>query len=767
MSLRPVQGDKPQEANLFIDGIWEDLEYIANVSKDVLEEFAGYEPSFNFSTVNDTFAEMEKMETFTGVDFNKEGDLQAVISGFFINSGGVVICIGVFLLLRSRYPMIYCYNLISGAIPEEFRPSESQSWIEASMSISPGDAMELVGLDVAMLLEFNKLSMRIMGFIGLPIALILAPLNFFVRKPAETDDLSRISIDHVPNGHPYMYYVYAVIVVFVCIVVKECVFEAQEQFMKLRYQWLSSLPYPRSNTVLVQGIPEEQRSADAVRAFFSKAFWPEAIVDVAMVMQTEELERLVAARCSAQRELHEGELVALRDHRRPRRRNSQLIERNVSVDTIDHVIQKVADFDAKIAREQDRITDLGKTARGGGNSQSAFVTFKSKRECEMAKHLRYSTDSAQWLIVQAPDPTTIRWRSLRVDQTSTTTHTLLGILCTAGVFLSFAPFCTASQALTNCVNLGPTLQPMWVSVAPSLGLSFFLAYLPSVLLIISDKFYHIRSSPRRQHSLQIMYFWFQVFFVLGVTCLDEGNIALFAEDLIRNPMDLPARMAEKMPHTTHFYINFILMQWFLESSYLTRYMTMGKFLIFKALYDDKEAHEMAEPEDQDFYGLGAKTANFTIYLLIGIIFGTMSPLIPVVVWVNQYLCCVVHGYCAVFAETGKPDLGGVFWVTQLRHTLMGTMMYCLLMIGLLYVRSPDDRIPCKVACAALGYAVFALYRFDQQFMWEDMSISQSCDEAETKPFQRRVPVLKTGHAELVENSHQSYVQPELLFKPSS
>jgi len=224
-------------------------------------------------------------------------------------------------------------------------------------------------------------------------------------------------------------------------------------------------------------------------------------------------------------------------------------------------------------------------------------------------------------------------------------------------------------------------------------------------------------------------------------------------------------MAESMPKATHFYMNFALMECLLESSYLLRYMTLAKFIMFKALYGETEAREMAEPEDQDFYGIGAKCANFSIYVLIGIVFGTISPLIPILTLALTFLCCCIQSYCAVFAETGKPDLGGVFWVTQLRHTLMGSMMYCLLMIGLLAHRSPDDRIPCKMACLALGYAVFALYRFDEQFLWEDVSIVESGDLQEAEKFQRKIPVLKTGHAELVPNAEKSYVQPELLYRP--
>jgi len=594
--------------------------------------------------------------------------------------------------------------------------------------------------------------------------IIVVPLNYFVSDPADTDNLSKIGIGHVPFGHPYMYYVYAVMVVFVCIVVKECVYAAQEDFMKLRVKWLKSLPYPRSHTVLVHGIPREQQYSRAVKLFFSKAFGAEAIQEVAMVMQTQELEELVKARCSAEKERHEAEMKHQRDNVRPVMRRLQSLDLQ-EVDTIDHLTQKLVDLDDKIAREQERLNQQASNESEDVHTQCAFVTFKKKLECEMAKHLLYSADAACWNIFAAPDPSTIRWKDLREDGSQETMDSIKGVACLIAVYISFMPFATGTQNLAKNVHIGPTLTPIWASIAPTLGLSLFLSYLPTVLLAISDAFYQVQSSPRRQHSLQIMYFWFQVVFVLGVTVLDEGDIVIFVQDLIKAPLSLPSHMADSMPQATHFYMNFMLMQCLLESSYLLRYMTLGKFIMFKALYGEKEAREMAEPEDQDFYGIGAKCANSSIYVSVAIIFGTISPLIPVLTLVLTSLCCLIQSYCAVFAETGKPDLGGDFWVTQLRHTLMGSMMCCLLMIGLFAHRSPDDWIPLKIACLAFGYAAFALYRFDQQFVWEDMSLVESGDLETEKQFQRQIPLLKTGHSELVPNAEQTYVQPELLYRP--
>ena len=50
---------------------------------------------------------------------------------------------------------------------------------------------------------------------------------------------------------------------------------------------------------------------------------------------------------------------------------------------------------------------------------------------------------------------------------------------------------------------------------------------------------------------------------------------------------------------------------------LTRYMNLSKFLGFRAVFTEEEAKKRAEPEDQDYYGFGSRSARWCINLLVG------------------------------------------------------------------------------------------------------------------------------------------------------
>merc|ERR1719436_1434357 len=104
----------------------------------------------------------------------------------------------------------------------------------------------------------------------------------------------------------------------------------------------------------------------------------------------------------------------------------------------------------------------------------------------------------------------------------------------------------------------------------------------------------------------------------------------------------------------------MVLQWVSHTLNILRYTPMAKFLMFHALYDEEVARGMSEPEDQDYYGIGGRSARWTINLLIGIVFSTVSPMMGILAFILFAICRLTYGFLFVFAETPKTDLGGVF-----------------------------------------------------------------------------------------------------------
>merc|ERR1719375_2497274 len=154
---------------------------------------------------------------------------------------------------------------------------------------------------------------------------------------------------------------------------------------------------------------------------------------------------------------------------------------------------------------------------------------------------------------------------------------------------------------------------------------------------------------------------------------------------------------------------------------LLRYQQLFKYkFLFLPLYKDSEkARAASEPENQDYYGMGSRSARFTINMVIGIVYSTLSPTVALLAAMNFACCRLFYGYLIPFAETKKPDLGGVFWVTKLEHVFIGNCIYCVLMTGVLFGRAPSA-IPGIVVAPTIFYVLWSLGRFKEAFSWENL-----------------------------------------------
>jgi len=336
------------------------------------------------------------------------------------------------------------------------------------------------------------------------------------------------------------------------------------------------------------------------------------------------------------------------------------------------------------------------------------------------------------------------WTDLQMDPHRALGKTLIGYGLVVGLYIVYLPLVIWITQIATRINLGP-FQSMWASVAPTAGLQFMVAFLPTFLIWIFRLFFILRDEAWEQQRLQNWYFVFNVVFVIMVTAIGS-NVMAFTSTLARfacTPLDTFTLLGEAMPQATHFYMNFMVLQWMTHSTNLTRFVPLFKFKAAAALWSEQEAKDLAEPEDQDYYGLGSRSARFITNMLIGIIYGTLCPWMYPLTWINFFLCRIFYGYLIPFAETKKADLGGAFFVQQLRHLFIGNVIYIGMMTGVLYGRASSSG-PAFISLAALAYVALSFFKFNQ-LQWEKLPY----EEIKMKEF-------KTGHDD------GQYVQPCMI-----
>eukprot|EP00928_Gymnodinium_smaydae_P054923 TRINITY_DN38605_c0_g1_i1.p1 TRINITY_DN38605_c0_g1~~TRINITY_DN38605_c0_g1_i1.p1 ORF type:complete len:787 (+),score=122.73 TRINITY_DN38605_c0_g1_i1:83-2362(+) len=692
----------------------------------------------------------------TGVAGNAAEDGAAFISGLIANSVMIGVCVAIFMHLRLKYPLTYSNNIkigeaptkALGSTPEEVEETLNSrwGWWTASMDTSIDDIADTMGLDQAMLLAFAELGMRIMKLVGIPMICIVGPINCaFGGQPAWAigDYLSSLSFGNVENGSP-LYWMHAVVVWYVVIVVQVSVYGAQKKFLDLRFRWLRNMAEERSNTLLIEGIPDDYRSDAKMKEFFGQIFGAGSIKSAYVVKDTKELAALVTRHENATKGLAEAKAKWANEGEDPEKRPKSYLYG----DLIDYYTKEVEESEPLIAEERARIQrEMNEV--GGVNTYCGFVTFNERKHTQMATTQLYSEDRDDWVVSLPPEPVDLIWSDLQQDPTRRQGRETIGTMAVVGLYFAYMPIVIGISKLATAIDAGP-LESIWIALAPTLGLQFMVGFLPTFLLLIFNMFYTLKAEVWAQKRLQTFYFWFQVIFVVLVTAIGN-SVVEFTKTLFTDPLALPTLFGSTMPLATHFYMNFLVLQWVTHVMNLMRYVMLSKFLASSTLFEEEEARKLSEPEDQDYYGIGSRSARFTINLMIGIVYGTLSPPINFLAWMNFYICRLVYGYLIPFAEQKKADLGGAFWVEQLNHVFVANIIYCIVMCGVLSGRAEMTGFtPTCIAAPSLIYVLWSFKRFQNAFSWETLPISKVVGEdvAEQKGTKRTL--------------RGKYVQPELF-----
>jgi hypothetical protein len=335
----------------------------------------------------------------------------------------------------------------------------------------------------------------------------------------------------------------------------------------------------------------------------------------------------------------------------------------------------------------------------------------------------------------------------------------IGVGCVVGLAFAYMPIVVAIGKIASIHNIDQIhflkeiidatgMKATLAGVLSSLGLTIMTSFLPTFLQLIFTSFFTLRAHRWSQLWLQSLYYWFLVVFVLLVTAVG-ANLAKTVETIAKSPFSVFSLLANRMPLTTHFYMNYMLMQPGTLALELTRYMALIKFHIFKRNHPPEEAVLMAEPEDQDYYGIGSRSARFSLMLLIGLLFGTICPIMNFLVLVFFASARLFYGYLIPCAETRKSDLGGVAFCLQLKHISVSMLLYIVMMVGILMHRA-ESNIPGIIAAVAFVFWAVSFYKFNHVFHWENLSFED---------------VVNGTHVKVREPTAKEYSQYAVKWKP--
>lgn len=743
--------------------------------KGILSGIVGYIAPLMETGVGD-----RSVDELLGIKRNTEGDTQALLSTVFVAMAGVVVVFILFVVLRSCFPLVYAERVClreDGKFMLQKPHDSFMGWVAAAWNVTDHEAMTAAGLDGLMLLLFARMFLLIFT--------ILAPITFLglgalhwkgvAAIDKQEDLLSMIEIGRLvhnseaPQGYYWVHAGYVWLVLFVVVL---CVRATHCRFLKLRFEWLANLPEPQSTTLMVEGIPKELRSDEALQRYFVYQLGEGAVTRAYIVRRTPKLRAKLGDLESAVHQLETAERSWAREghaaDRAPTTSTSTLsFLSGVRVNAVDYYRQQVAEMTADVSAERERVEAAVAAQDLEVASASGFVTFTSQRWCRLASREHFKEDTRQLSLSMPPDPRDVIYEDLAKDPNVQDFENLAAYACVVLMILFWVPLVALASSLTSLNSLqellpilkysltsAPITRAILQGVLATAALKILMMMLPTFLMAIIRNFLSLKSGAWAQLKLQNRFYIFQVVFVVFITTI-VGSIQRTLLAIIEHPQEIPVLLATTLPQASHFYVSYIVLCCFTQVLELPRLIVWLKYLIHRCTRDPESARLKSEPEDQDSYGMGTRMATLALVATLGLVFSCVMPAISVVTALFFAICAFIYGYLLVFAETKKPDLGGLFWVASLRQIFFALGLYVVLMVGVLS-QQQQGRLPAIAAASSTLLLVVAWRRF-RELNWEALPF-ESVTEADYR--QREARAVAARMADAGDIGQEEYVQTE-------
>eukprot|EP00929_Paragymnodinium_shiwhaense_P097707 TRINITY_DN59330_c0_g1_i1.p1 TRINITY_DN59330_c0_g1~~TRINITY_DN59330_c0_g1_i1.p1 ORF type:complete len:840 (+),score=196.89 TRINITY_DN59330_c0_g1_i1:126-2645(+) len=699
----------------------------------------------------------------SGVKNNQENDVDSLGHALLFNCCATMVTLVLWLVFRKIFPATYIQRT-------ELMPRASMrqsSWLLVASAHLPEDVVVAeAGLDGLMLVEYYRLGKRLVYVLSLVVLGFLCPLNYYCAVNKDRDFLTLVGVGGVEGtSHPQVYWAHAAAVWLIVLATISVVEETHSKFLDRRFRWLRKLPMPRATTIMVENIPRQYCSDDALRVYFNRLFGDFAVQRAYVVRRTQKLLPLVKKRDALRESLAEAEAAweaaGRPENARPQTSWSCGGWLALGEDAINLYSRQYEEYRQAAEAERLKVEAAVPSANPAVCSTAGFVTFSTRRLCLLAANMQYRPDASQFKVGNPPAPDDVNYADLSKPVEQRTGSDISAVLLIVFIFIVWLPVVLTISGFTNLQTLRqfvpfvdtlceshPKAETVIEGVLSTIVLKLFMALLPTLLLGIIDNLLTLKSKTHAQRRLQAWFFAFQVIFVLLITAIGRSLIDSVIA-IVNQPRLTLVLLANSLPNASHFYMNYMALGWFAESLELLRHSQLMRYTAFRVMgYCHEEAHTKSEPEDRASCGIGARSAKAALSFTIMIVFCMCSPLILAVAGVYFTLGSMTFSYLVVFAEKKKPDTGGAFWITGVKQVLFGLVIFVLLMTGILMSRYQLGRGPAVLSASSL-LAITMYFRRFNSMIWDKLPFETLADEdyAEGNSLQRAVSKLTDDYVQ--------------------
>ena len=661
----------------------------------------------------------------------------------------------IFSLLRHKFPRIYTPRLLLNGLDSTIGklPNNLLGCLVPAFRVKDEELLGYLGLDALMFLRLLRLGF-IFCVLILPYGLIVTlPVNYY-GGVSDTDQavvgLDRLTLGNV-KARSSLLWVHCIGVWMYTLLILYFLYREYVAYQRFRQKSLcNGDKYHHRYLVMLQEIPKELRNQEKMKEYVL-ARYPDKLLDVYVLEDDVEWEKLIEKYVKAQRNLAAAKAEYRKTDVRPKHRPELFGLSGSKVDSIQSYEEEIKNLKTDLEMERNKPHQA---------LNHCFVAYKSLREAAVGGNgLAWDCYTDQMQARVCPEKEDIVWSNLKKDRRvrfviSLVMNTIVQFFLiffwtipvgVASAMVSFEKLEKELPFLKNLEKLGSVVTGFISGFLSTVVVVAFFALLPMILAFLSY-IKGIQTYSEIQKDVLEKLFVFKVFnqfvlYILGNTMLERLS------DVLDHPSNIPTVMAKEMPAAANFFINFIMLR--ATTIYGMELLRIVPLILVnvrrkyfaKSSIEDKESWEPPE------MWYSAQYAEILLVFIIAMSYSVLAPLVipfavlyfgfGYVTWLNQLL----------FVYVPKWEGDGEMWPIVFHRMMVSTVVFLLFMMGLFGLKQTVSIsvliLPLLVICVIFWHNV------NQVFAKQSAALTfSSCTK------------LRDLDADLIQETFQQYKRNE-------
>ncbi|KAI1177118.1 DUF221-domain-containing protein [Nemania sp. FL0916] len=657
--------------------------------------------------------------------------LAAVVSALVPALTAGLVLVGVFTLVRQRFPVIYAPRTFLGTIPEKDRtPSAGPSylgWLQTLRTLPDKFILYHESLDAYLYLRF----LRTIIFICVAGCCftwpVLMPVN--ATGGGSSTELDKITISNVTKtnhlyAHAVMAWVFLGFVMYT--ITKERLW-----LIGLRQAWTLSTPHAQclsARTVLFLSAPKDSLVQSNINRFFGDAavrIWP--------VTNPERLQTLVSERNILVEKLESAEAVFIHKANSRKARGSiedfngsritfadlpDLVKMAMRLRSKPKTFPFFSLFGFPYSKKEDTIQSLRdeikqkeeqiEEKRQGfeigepHGAAAVFVEFKTQADAQRARQ-QVASSNPMALMPRYTDvkPNEIIWDNLTIPPVRRISEEGMANTLVAMIIIFWSIPSGLVGVVSNISYLAENVEWLhFLKDLPDSVIGLLSGLLPPLLTsllskdlpLIFRRIFVLFGSPTRavnELKVQRWAYVFQVTQVFMVTAVFSGaaTVASQLKEQLKDPTGIPTLLATQLPKSSNYYLTYFILQGTTSAAdNLFSYASLFKYLSAEYLVDETPRQKFKRYTTMQGIAWCKVFPKFTNFAVIAIAYSCIAPLVLGFAAAGLFLYYLSYRYNLIYVVQPKIDTKGQAYTLALQQLITGVYIAELVLIGFFGLR---------------------------------------------------------------------------------